>query len=67
MRTAGKKVKEMMEEGSNISAMNCLREEWCPIYMCGSSPSKYCYNALNMEFITVGENQYIFKYISRSM
>jgi hypothetical protein len=28
----------------------------------GSSPSNTVTNALNMELITVGENQYIFKY-----
>jgi hypothetical protein len=49
-----------MGRGSNISAMNSFEEEWSDLHV-GSSPSNTVTNALNMELITVGENQYIFQ------
>jgi hypothetical protein len=61
MRTAAKKSKEIkMGRGSNISAMNSFEGGMVDLHV-GSSPSNTVTNALNMELITVGENQYIFK------
>jgi hypothetical protein len=57
-----KKVKEIkMGRGSNISAMNSFEGGMVSDLHVGSSPSNTVTNALNMELITVGENQYIFK------
>jgi hypothetical protein len=63
MRTAGKKSKRKikMGRGSNISAMNSFEGGMVSDLHVGSSPSNTVTNALNMELITVGENQYIFK------
>jgi tRNA A37 threonylcarbamoyltransferase TsaD len=64
MRTAGKKSKRNKRwEGSNISAMNSFEGGMVSDLHVGSSPSNTVTNALNMELITVGENQYIFQNI----
>jgi hypothetical protein len=46
-----------MGRGSNISAMNSFEGGMSDLHV-GSSPSNTVTNALNMELITVGENQY---------
>jgi hypothetical protein len=52
-----------MGRGSNISAMNSFEGGMVSDLHVGSSPSNTVTNALNMELITVGENQYIFQNI----
>jgi hypothetical protein len=52
-----------MGRGSNISAMNSFEGGMVSDLHVGSSPSNTVTNALNMELITVGENQYIFSNI----
>jgi hypothetical protein len=51
-----------MGRGSNI-AMNSFEGGMVSDLHVGSSPSNTVTNALNMELITVGENQYIFQNI----
>jgi hypothetical protein len=56
-----------MGRGSNISAMNSFEGGMVSDLHVGSSPSNTVTNALNMELITVGENQYIQNIKGRSM
>jgi hypothetical protein len=55
-----------MGRGSNISAMNSFEGGMSDLHV-GSSPSNTVTNALNMELITVGENQYFQNKKGRSM